>query len=96
MSNRAFLQITLKVSDKNRAAAAAVYSKFKTPFLTEVDGATSKELLIRGDDVQVLHGFATEQQAEAYLGTDMFSNDVVGELKNLLDAAPEVRIYSVA
>ena len=92
----AYLQITLKVKNENRAAAAAVYSKYKQPFLDKIAGAKSKELLIRDEDVQVLHGFSSEDNARAYLSTEIFSNDVVGELKSLLEADPEVRIYSVA
>ncbi len=92
----AFLQITLTVKNKNRAAAAAVYEKYKQPFLDKIAGAQSKELLVRDEDVQVLHGFASEEDARAYLTTEIFSNDVVGELKSLLEADPEVRIYSVA
>ena len=92
----AYLQITLKVKNENRGAAAAVYSKYKQPFLDKIAGAKSKELLIRDEDVQVLHGFSSEDNARAYLTTDIFSNDVVGELKSLLDADPEIRIYSVA
>ena len=89
----AYLQITLKVSDKNRAAAADVYTKYKDPFLNTVPGASSKSLLIRDDDVQVLHGFATTDDANSYLKSDIFNNDVVTELGPLLDADPEVRIY---
>jgi len=92
----AYLQITLKIKNENREAAAAVYGKYKQPFLDKIDGAKSKELLIRDEDVQVLHGFASEENARAYLTTEIFSNDVVGELKPLLEADPEVHIYSVA
>ncbi len=92
----AYLQITLKIKNENRAAAAAVYGKYKQPFLDEIAGAKSKELLIRDEDVQVLHGFSSEENARAYLTTEIFSNDDVGELKSLLEADPEVRIYSVA
>ncbi len=92
----AYLQITLKIKNENRAAAAAVYGKYKQPFLDIIAGAKSKELLIRDEDVQVLHGFASEENARAYLTTEIFSNDVVGELKPLLEADPEVGIYSVA
>ncbi len=88
-----YLQITLKVADKNREAAAGVYTKYKAPFLSEVAGAESKSLLVRDDDVQVLHGFSNKEAAEAYLKTDMFSNDVVSELGPLLDADPEIRVY---
>lgn len=92
----AYLQITLKVKNENRAAAAAVYEKYKRPFLDTIAGAKSKELLIRDEDVQVLHGFSSEENARAYLVTKLFTDDVVGELKSLLEADPEVRIYSVA
>jgi hypothetical protein len=90
-----YLHITLKVKNENRAAAAAVYTKYRQPFLDNVAGATSKDLLIRDEDVQVLHGFSSEDEARAYLATDIFRDDVVGELKGLLEADPEVRIYSV-
>ena len=92
----AYLQITLKVKNENREAAAAVYGKYKKPFLDKIAGAKSKELLIRDEDVQVLHGFASEENARAYLTTEIFSRDVVGELKPLLEADPEVSVYSVA
>jgi hypothetical protein len=90
---KTYLQITLQVADKNREAAAGVYTKYKAPFLDTVAGAESKALLVRDEDVQVLHGFSNKDAAEAYLKTDMFSNDVVSELGPLLDADPEVRIY---
>lgn len=91
---KAYLEVTLKVDPQDRAAAGAVYAKYKKPFLTTIPGAKSKELLIRESDVQVLHGFATYQQAEAYLSSDLFTKDVVAGLKPLLKADPEVRIYS--
>jgi ethanolamine utilization protein EutP (predicted NTPase) len=91
----AYLEITLKVNEADRAAAAGVYLKYKQPFLKQVTGAVSKELLIRTDDVQVLHGFKTQADAEAYLKTDLFNNDVVTALKPYLQASPEVRIYTV-
>lgn len=93
-AEKAYLEITLKVDPQDRAAAGAIYTKFKKPFLTKIPGAESKELLIRDDDVQVLHGFATRKQAEAYLSSDLFTKDVVVGLKPLLKADPEVRIYS--
>ena len=91
----AYLEITLKVNEADRPAAAGVYLKYKQPFLKQINGAVSKELLIRTDDVQVLHGFKTQGDAEAYLKTDLFNNDVVSELKPYLQASPEVRIYTV-
>lgn len=91
-----YLQITLKIANANRAAAASVYAKYKAPFLNTIPGAKSKELLVREEDVQVLHGFATGEHASAYLQSALFTADVVVALKPLLDAAPDVRIYQVA
>lgn len=88
-----YLQITLNIASTNRPAAAEVYAKYKGPFLTQIPGAKSKELLIRDQDVQVLHGFASEEQAQAYLKSDMFNADVVTGLKPLLQSDPDVRIY---
>ena len=92
----ASLEITLVVAPSNRAAAAAVYSKYKAPFLATVAGATSKDLLVRDEDVQVLHGFDSVASASAYLASELFTKDVVGELAPLLEAAPEVRVYETA
>ncbi|MFZ6638418.1 hypothetical protein ACO0LL_01690 [Undibacterium sp. TC4M20W] len=88
-----YLQITLKIAEENRAAAAAVYQKYKASFLDNISGAKSKELLVRDEDVQVLHGFASKEAAHAYLQSELFNQDVVLALKPLLDAAPDVRVY---
>lgn len=93
---KAFLEITLCIKDSNRPSAAAVYSKYKEPFLTQINGAKSKDLLIREEDVQVLHGFDSVENAQAYLKSALFENDVVKELSPLFDAAPEIKIYTVA
>lgn len=88
-----YLQITLKIANANRAAAAGVYEKYKAPFLNTIAGAKTKELLVRDEDVQVLHGFDSQDNAKAYLNSALFNADVVEALKPLLDAAPDVRIY---
>jgi hypothetical protein len=64
----------------NRADAAGVYERYKQPFLEGVPGATSKDLLVRDEDVQVLHGFKTVDDANAYLQSDLFNQDVVAGL----------------
>jgi hypothetical protein len=94
VTSPAFLEITLKVAPRNRAAAAEVYKRYKSPFLTKVAGARTKQLLVRDDDVQVLHGFDSVQSAEAYLKSALFNDDVVKALAPLLDSAPEVRVYT--
>lgn len=93
LAETAFLEITLNVDEVNRPAAAAVYTKYKTPFPKTVPGALSKQLLLRDEDVQVLHEFSSAAAAEEYLKNPLFTKDFVGELKPLLAADPEIRIY---
>lgn len=89
----AYLEITLKVDEADRSAAAEVYTQYRRPFLDTVPGAAGKELLVRDEDVQVLHGFDTVEHARAYLSSELFTRDVVGGLSPLLKADPEVRVY---
>lgn len=91
-----YLEISLNVAEKDRPAAAAIYNKFKPPFLAQAKGATSKELLIRDEDVQVLHGFKSVEDARSYLDSDLFKSDVVSALQPLLQSAPDVRVYTKA
>lgn len=91
-----YLEISLDVKANDRPAAAAIYSKYKKPFLDTVKGAKSKELLIRDEDVQVLHGFDSVDHAQSYLSSSLFTQDVVTALKPLLQRAPDVRIYTAA
>ncbi len=91
-----YLEISLDVAANDRPAAAEIYTRFKEPFLAKVGGARSKELLVRDEDVQVLHGFDSIDAAKGYLLSEMFNADVVKALKPLLQSAPDVRIYSVA
>ncbi|MBT9777708.1 hypothetical protein GPL15_14485 [Clostridium sp. MCC353] len=96
MKINAYLEITMKIDHVNRPAAAQIYTDYRTPFLNTIPGALSKDLLIREDDVQVLHGFVSAEHAQAYLSSQMFQNDVFTGLKPLWSADPDVRIYSVA
>lgn len=89
----AYLEVTLRVEPADRAAAAAVYEKYRRRFLDTVPGATSKELLVRDEDVQLLHGFRTSADAKAYLESELFTRDVIGGLSPLLKAELDVRIY---
>ncbi|HFO9584571.1 TPA: hypothetical protein ACHLG2_002986 [Listeria monocytogenes] len=92
---KAYLQITMDIDNENRGTAATVYTRFKEPFLESVPGALSKDLLIRDEDVQVLHGFDSYKNAEAYLSSDLFKNDVFSGLKGLWKKDPEIRIYNL-
>lgn len=90
---KAFLEITMKVAAADRAKAGAVYSKYRQPFLSKVPGAESKDLFIREEDVQVMHSFDARESAENYLKSALFGKDIVTELKPLLMADPDIRIY---
>ena len=90
-----YLQLTLRIADVNRDAVAGVYGMCKAPFLDTVAGARSKELLMRDEDVQVLHGFESKEDAHAYLQSRFFTVGIVPSLKPLLAGDPSVRIYEV-
>ncbi len=92
---KAFLEITMNINEENRPAAAKVYTTYKQPFLSEINGAVTKDLLIRPEDVQVLHGFTSTEAANEYLKSEMFQNDVFVGLKGLWTTEPEVKIYEV-
>lgn len=96
MRAKAYLEITMVINNINRTAAANIYADYRQPFLTQIKGAVSKELLIRDEDVQVLHGFDNAENAKAYLDSELFKNDVFVSLKPLWSADPDVKIYSVA
>lgn len=92
---KAYLEITMKINESDRANAAKVYFDYRQPFLDTIEGALSKNLLVRDEDVQVLHGFDSAEHAAAYLTSDMFKNDVVTGLAPYFQADPEIRIFSV-
>lgn len=96
MKVNAYLEITMKIESSNRQAAAKVYTDYRGPFLETIEGALTKDLLIRDEDVQVLHGFDSVEHASAYLSSEMFKNDVFVGLQPLWNTDPEVKIYSVA
>jgi hypothetical protein len=96
MSVKAYLEITMVIDSANRPDAGKVYSNYRQPFLDTIKGALTKELLIRDEDVQVLHGFDSVENAKAYLDSSLFKKDVFVALKPLFTADPVVKIYSVA
>lgn len=96
MKVNAYLEITMKIDETNRPAAAKVYTDYRGPFLAEIKGALTKDLLIRDEDVQVLHGFDSTENAQAYLESEMFKNDVFVGLQPLWNGNSEVKIYAVA
>ena len=96
MKVNAYLEITMTIDEANRPAAAKVYTDYRGPFLETIAGALTKDLLIRDEDVQVLHGFDSLEHANAYLNSELFKNDVFTGLQPLWSADPDVKIYAVA
>lgn len=91
-----YLEITLKSNAADRNVVLSLYHKFKSPFLDQIKGAVSIELLISDEDFQLLHSFETLDDAQAYLSTELYNNDILVALKPLLLDNPVVKIYSVA
>lgn len=96
MSVKAYLQVTMTINPENRPAAAKVYTDYRQPFLDTIEGALTKELLIRDEDVQVSHGFDSVEHAKAYLESDLFKTKVAPGLQPTWAADPDIRIYEVA
>lgn len=93
---KAYLQITMKIKESDRQSAAKVYFDYRQPFLDKIEGALTKQLLVRDEDVQVLHGFDSAEHAAAYLQSDMFKNGVAVKLSPYFQTDPEIRIFTVA
>jgi heme-degrading monooxygenase HmoA len=96
MHVKAYLQVTMTINPENRAAAAQVYADYRQPFLDNIEGAITKELLVRDEDVQVIHGFDSMEHAKAYLESRLFTDKVFPGLKPTWAADPDIRFYEVA
>ncbi len=96
MSVKAYLQAIMTIDPENRPAAAKVYADYRQPFLDQIEGALTKELLARDEDVQVIHGFDSMEHAKAYLESDLFTQKVLPGLQPTWAADPDIRFYEVA
>lgn len=95
MQVKAYLQVIMTINSENRPAAAKVYNDYRQPFLDTVEGALTKECLIRDEDVQVIHGFDSLEHAKAYLDTELFTTKVAPGLQPTWAANPDIRFYEV-
>lgn len=96
MSVKAYLQVTMFIDAANRPAAAKIYTDYRQPFLDDIEGALTKELLVRDEDVQVIHGFDSMEHAKAYLETELFTQKVFPGLQPTWASDPDIRFYDVA
>lgn len=83
MEVKAYLEITMKIDSAKHAAAAQIYSDYRKPFLNTIKGALTKQLLVRDEDVQVLHGFDSAENASAYLESSLFTQHVAKGLSQV-------------
>lgn len=95
MQVKAYLQVIMTIDPENRPVAAKVYNDYRQPFLDTVEGALTKECLIRDEDVQVIHGFDSLEHAKAYLDTELFTTKVAPGLQPTWAADPDIRFYEV-
>lgn len=95
MQVKAYLQVIMTIDPENRPVAAKVYNDYRQPFLDTVEGALTKECLIRDEDVQVIHGFDSLEHAKAYLDTELFTTKVAPSLQPTWAADPDIRFYEV-
>lgn len=96
MAVKAYLEVIMTIDPENRGAAAEVYTTYRQPFLDDVEGALTKELLVRDEDVKVVHGFDSLKHAKAYLESELFTSKVAPGLQPLWAADPDIRFYEVA
>lgn len=68
MQVKAYLQITMQISEANRPAAVKVYTDYRQPFLDTIEAALTNDLLVCDEDVQVLHGFDSVERAKGLPG----------------------------
>ncbi|WP_104381543.1 hypothetical protein [Sphingobacterium sp. HMA12] len=92
---KAYLQITLKINNSDKGAVSGIYDKFRDSFLDQVKGATSIELLIGNGYIQLLHVFDTAEDAQAFLSTELYNNEILLALKSLMVDTPMISVYSV-
>lgn len=92
----AYLQIVLKMNSSNRGELTSTYHKFKDLFREQIKGAKTQELLFSDEDIQLLYGFDTYEDAEAFLSTELYNNIILVALKPLISNNPEIKICHVA
>lgn len=95
MAVKAYMEAIMTINPENRAQAAEVYTTYRQPFLDDIEGALTKELLVRDEDVQVIHGFDSMDHAKAYIESDLFTSKVAPALQPTWAADPDIRFYEV-
>lgn len=74
----------------------SLYRGFIQSMLTIMYKSSIWLLLVRDEDVQVLHGFDSVEHAQAYLTSKMFTKQVAPALQPTWAGEPEIKIYGIA
>ncbi len=92
---RAHLLIRVKIDESRREEMIdKVYEPNRTRFLERISGAISKNLLVRPEDIAILHGFDTRESAEAYLQSSLYQQ-IVNGIADYQEENPSVALYNV-
>lgn len=95
MKPNAYVVMTVDVPVEKRSEATRVYYMNKAFFLSGVEGAVCKELLLRDKDIKIVAGFSSMDNANAYLKNDMFTKDLFTGMKKFATTDPDVQVYKV-
>ncbi len=92
---RAYLQMTLQIPQtKREEAITKVYLPNRQRFLERVAGAVSMDMLVREEDLQILVGFDTLENARAYLASSA-GKEITSQLAGYARKEPVTAFYDV-
>lgn len=92
---RGFLQVTLSIpAPRREKAISRIFLPARQHFLERVLGAVSMDMLVRDEDVQVLHGFDTYENARTYLNSGVFK-EFMAQLGETADKEAIAALYNV-
>jgi hypothetical protein len=92
---RGFVQVTLAIPESRREEAITrIFLPARQRFLDRSPGAVSMDLLVREEDVQLLHGFDTFENSRVYLDSGFF-RDLIGQLGETAEKEPVTALYNV-
>lgn len=96
MMEKAYLSVNMKIDSGKLPEVTRVYTSYWEQFLKTIHGARTKDLVIRNEDVQILHSFNSVEDAVGFLSSEMFQKAVFIDLQPYWNDELNVRIYTAA
>ena len=96
MMEKAYLSVNMKIDSSRLPEVTKVYTNYWEKFLRTIHGARTKDLVIRNEDVQILHSFNSVEDAVGFLSSEMFQRAVFIDLQPYWNDELNVRIYTAA